>query len=196
MDTVLKWGEAKGPIRHMYIKDDQSCIYVIEEAPGYRVIRFNKRKYRIFCPWVYFFVKVILGNPLSGPGFFSHGTHCFYVFFSSIQVKSLTEDLLSRAVFPNTSTDGSVCLPPRGQKGNRAIEVALAMIYDFWGSNGNEFHFSRGPGALFDGVPHGTPGKIFGKWSRLEPWRVMRLDFGKTGVSIESGCTLSHFEKF
>lgn len=55
--TPEAWGQAKGCIKHIE-PNDFSALYVIEEAPGYRTIRLHHKKYRIFCPWMYFLAHV------------------------------------------------------------------------------------------------------------------------------------------
>lgn len=175
------WGVEKGPIRMIDVTrdsgDGSTAVYVIEEPPGYRTVRYNTRKYRIFCPWVYFFALVSRHLEV-------HGDNCLYVFFSRKHLDSLSQRGLLIPPLSNQHNEGGICMPEIDTSGMKSpVEVAMSIVWNFWASEGKEyssFSFGIAPALLRKNASQSAPGRIFSNWSRLEPNAVMNLDFRKS----------------
>lgn len=172
------WGEAKGPIKMIEVGSNRtSAVYVIEEPLGYRTVRYNTRKYKVFCPWVYFICLVRDHLEMEGgPG--------MYAYFSRKQITDLSKKCLLLAPFSNSHEEGGVCMPAIDTEDMKSpLEVAMAMVWSFWASEGKEFGYSTykiTPDILKKGARHTSPGgRIFSNWSKLDPEKVLNLDFQK-----------------
>lgn len=187
------WGKVKGSVLAIHPDHRKSApcaVYAIEEPPGYRVIRFNHRKYRVFCPWIYFMVRVWGPSATSQkPSAVNDGA--LYSFFSTKQILSTAEPLLYRSFFSNSYPDCGICLPDIDYTSEHPIEVALSLIWHFWASDGTEYrrevYNENVPGVLRRRCGKAVPyGRIFGKWSGMTPDAVMRLEYRKaTPASID-----------
>lgn len=182
------WGQSKGYIRQIEIKG-HSAVYVIEESPGYRTIRYNRRKYRVFCPWVYFFVRIQANLVVESGG--------FYAFFSRKRLETLDQQGLSIAPFSNTTAEGSVCLPVFKPISKVPIELALESIWYFWVSNGSEFSEDL-VCELPPGIKTNFSGERFGSilswWAKMSPKQVVNLEFcAATYGSISEACSSLRF---
>lgn len=176
------WGVSKGYIRMIHVAPHGYAVYAIEESPGYRTIRYNRRKYRIFCPWVYFIVRVYRNLNVDGS--------CLYAFFSKKRLEALDQQGLMIAPFSNGHVDGGICMPQIESEAKSPLELALEIIWHFWASEGQEygsFTFGGLPEELSHKVVVGKYGGIFSRWSKLTPNQVVNLDFDKSDyASIES----------
>lgn len=187
MSKAIIWGVEKGAIRRIDIRsgDEDSedrAVYVIEEPPGYRDLKFSRKKHRIFFPWIYFFSEVGKGD---------HDLfwiHAFYGCISKVRVNDLGSKVLRYAPFPNSSGCGELCLPDQKIGFENPLECALHGVQLFWLSNGNEMRPSE------VNVPHRLVNKkskdwrrrIFAEWAALSPKEVMGLDWGRMPRGMES----------
>jgi hypothetical protein len=179
------WGKVKGGIRHIQIMPDGSeATYVIEESPGWREIRYNKRRYRIFFPWVYFFVRVFrtCKTPATGK---------LYAVVSRQRAKNLDDQCLLYAPFPSVHQNGWVCMPNDECTSEKPIDCALKVIYQFWYANSSELQIYGSdivPGKLQEKTNSSGKGKVFGNWSKLSPVESLNLDYLNVGSSIKQFC--------
>lgn len=169
------WGKVKGMIRHIEIhRGGEYAVYAIEESPGFREIRFNRRKYRIFFPWIYFFVRVTKGCETKGGK--------LYVLVSKKQLKDLDDPSLLLAPFPSSLKGGAICMPDGRNKMTKPIHTALDVICEFWKSNSAELR-SDGqctiPTQLSKGKTFSKLGSVYGNWSRLTAEQALNMDFEK-----------------
>lgn len=182
-EAKTDWGKPSGHIRHVQegkCDGRDSAIYLIEEPPGFRPLRFKKRRYNIFFPWSYFFVQVL------------HEKFDFYWFgdvFAAIaksRLKSLDTPDLRRAPFPNSTDGGILCLPNQKEGSPTPVEAAILAVDLFWRSNGNEFSIpaSMLPEPL--SLKVAKIGAIFSAWAKMSPKEVMSASWCKLDPHMNS----------
>lgn len=168
-DEELSWGTEGGFIRKIY-RAGSRCTYVIEEPLGWKMVRHNKKRYTVFCPWIYFIPHLRWRHSVDD---------CMlYVFFSKRRLEVIEQSMdLLLPPFPNTSPSGAVCLPSQLPIGGSPIEAALYIIKMFWVSRGSELIRDVIPDELRKGMGEIPNGRALLNWSRLSPKEVMKIKF-------------------
>lgn len=185
------WGKVKGMVRHIQVAGDGSeATYVFEESPGWREIRYNRRRYRIFFPWMYFFIRVFASckTPVSG---------MLYAFISKKQAKDIEEICLRLAPFPSSHKNGWICMPSNENASETPIECALKVIHQFWYANSSDLEVYGSdvvPDKLAHKVREDRRGAIFTNWSKLTPAESMNLEYQELGMSIQSFCRVVNWK--
>lgn len=138
-----------------FIQEKNIAIYVVEQSPQMRTVKFNwnkrngeGREYRLAFPFIVFIVTVV-----------NNKFYSLHLFFRNQPLRNCTDDLFCPSL-PNLDRDFKVCFPvPTASNGN-PVKVVEETIQNFWGSE-----FNKDLDAFFAAAQ-----SSFSQISSLEKW--------------------------
>jgi hypothetical protein len=163
------WGTPEDDVRYICTGTDKNgdyAIYVIEEKPGIKPVKITgvKKHFRVWMPYIYFFIKVPVSCILSrnSPA---------YILFSQKRAE-LNESALKIPLLPNLFGHGAIC--PNHQtpiRGTTPLITARKFITWFWNARGRIIfrEYASPPKGFKNNVElyEEPPKKIFSRWEKM-----------------------------
>jgi len=169
MNKETRWGRPKEEVRLVMVEPGgKHAVYVVEEAPGVRRVLYMSHSYKLWLPWIYFFIRVSRGCRLSkeAPA---------YVLIANERQETLREKGLRIPALPNLFAHGGICTYHQSEfRGSAPLASVRAFVRWFWASEGNTFFRNQSPAPLALGR-NGYPG--LRKWQSMTPEEVLKVDW-------------------
>jgi hypothetical protein len=171
------WGAPGGDIRYI-CESLNYAVYVIEEKPGKRAIKWEHGRTSLWFPWIYFFIRIprTLETCKWAPA---------YILISRERQETLKEKTLMVPYLPNLFNHGGIC--PNHEDPLTALSpmvLARKFVTWFWMSRGTRVFvdFMELPSNLKKFLimdVHDAAPKMVRHWSKSSTRSVLKINFQK-----------------